>query len=231
MATVDELFVTPALKIVLADDSAPTPSEKSDALAQLNELIDEIDSEKLMLFQEFQEQFTLTSAISYTIGPGGVFNTTRPEHLVSAYFRETNGTIDYPIRILQSKAEYDRIALKTLGGFPDQLYYDNANPLGTIFVWRQNAGSLFLTSMKQVAEFSALSDVVSFPRGYRAFFKWNLAKRLFPAFNMPVPPDVNEMAAITMGKIRRRNEKNGQALNESAMLSNNLGVYDINRGY
>lgn len=231
MATVDELFVTPALKKVLADDASPTASEKADALGYLNELIDEWNGETLTLFQELQEQFTLTTATTYTIGTGGAFNTTRPETLVSAFFRETNGVIDYPLVIIRAKSEWDRIGQKTLGGFPSHLWYDNAYPLGVVNIWRQNAGLLFLTSMKQLTEFVALTTTVALPPGYRAALRWNLIKRLLSAFNQPPDQTVEELATFSLGKIRRFNQRNEQPVNESALLSNNLGSYDINRGY
>lgn len=231
MATVDDAIITPALKLVLQDDASPTASEKADGLAYLNELVDELNSEKLALFQEFQEQFTLTSASSYTIGSGGAFNTTRPETLVSAFFRETNGTVDYPIVVSTTKAEWDRIAIKTLGGFPQLIWYDNAYPLGTINIWRQNAGLLFLTSMRQITEFAALSTTFAMPASYRAMLKWNLAERLFAAFSQPPREDVSRIAATTLGKVRRHNRKPTEVQNESAYLSANLGTYDIQRGW
>lgn len=232
MATVDELIITPVLRLVLQDDITPTASEKSDALFYLNQLVDEWNSEELTVFEEFQEApLTLTLAIQYTIGPGGALSTTRPEHLVSATYKATGGLVDYPVDTTLTKSQWDRISVKTLGGIPQVLWYDQAYPLGILNIWPQGGGTLLLTTLKQITEFASLATTLAMPAGYRSALFWNLAERLLPAFNQAPRPDISEAASKTLGKIRRKNIKNGQVLNEAAYLTGNTARYDIERGY
>src|ERR1700749_5311714 len=43
--------------------------------------------------------------------------------------------IDYPMTLLQSREDYNRIALKTLQSFPGYLFYDSAWPIGVLYPW------------------------------------------------------------------------------------------------
>lgn len=225
MATALDLITAAASNIGVSN---LTSSEKTDALATLNTMMDSWNSERLTLYQEDEDQLTLTTSSSYTIGSGGTFNITRPERLISAFYRETSGTIDYPIRRFIDKAEWDLIPQKTLSGIPELIWYDTAYPLGTINIYPQRAGYLFLTSAKQLTEFASTSTSVSLPPGYREALIYNLSIRLGPVFELPVPQEVMLIAGQALGKIRSANrKKKGMSLD----LVNNARTPNISRGY
>lgn len=205
-----------------------TSAERTKALAALNTMIDSWNSERLTLFQEDEDQLTLTTSISYTIGSGGTFNVTRPVRLISAFYRETSGSIDYPIRRFIDKSEWDLIPQKTLDGIPELVWYDTAYPLGSINVFPQKAGYLFLTSAKQLTEFASTSTSVSLPPGYREALIYNLSLRLGPVFELPVPQEVMMIASRSLGAIRSANRKSkGMTLD----FVGNSQVPNISRGY
>jgi hypothetical protein len=203
-------------------------AEITTALGVLNTMIDSWNSERLTLFQEDEDQLTLTTASSYTIGSGGAFNITRPDRLISAFYRETSGTIDYPIRRFIDKAEWDLLPQKTLSGIPELIWYDTAYPLGSINIYPQKAGYLFLTSAEQLTEFAATSTSVSLPPGYREALIYNLSLRLGPVFELPVPQEVMMIASRSLGNIRSANKKKkGMALD----FVNNTRTPNIRRGF
>ena len=83
-----------------------------------------------------------TGAISYTVGPGGNIDTgigtsVRPAKLESAFLRQIQNSepnqIDYPLEILQSMEDYNRISLKSLSSFPGCIFMDPDWPLARIF--------------------------------------------------------------------------------------------------
>jgi hypothetical protein len=203
-------------------------AEITTALSRLNTMIDSWNSEKLTLFQEDEDQLTLTTASSYTIGTGGAFNVTRPVRLISAFYRETSGSIDYPIRRFIDKAEWDLLPRKTLSGIPELIWYDTAYPLGSINVYPQKAGYLFLTSAEPLTEFAATSTSVSLPPGYREAIIYNLSLRLGPVFDLPVPQEVMMIASRSLGAIRSANRKSkGMTLD----FIGNSRTPNISRGY
>lgn len=233
MATTAGNIINRALRLVeaLGDGETATAQESADCLEALNAMVDSWNAERLTLYQELQEQFTLTGVEAYTIGVGGVFNTTRPERLISGFFRPTGGTIDYPLS-LKTKAEWDRIYLKTYSTyFPQILWYDEAYPLGVIHIWPQSSGLLFLTTAKQLTEFATTADVLSLPAGYRDALAYNLAARIAPEYGAPARQDVVDAARKALGAVRRRNAKTAESIIETAYLSSQGRGYDINRGY
>lgn len=74
--------------------------------------------------------------ISNTIGPGQYYNTLRPDKILSAYFKQVNsGDVSYPLTPIWSREDYSKIALKSLSSWPSRYFYDNAFPVGNVFIW------------------------------------------------------------------------------------------------
>lgn len=226
MTTASDLIDRAAGKIGVANLKS---AERTIALSVLNDIVDAWNAERLTLFQEYQEQFTLTTSASYTIGSAGAFNTTRPEIIISAFYRESGGTVDFPIR-LTDKTDWDLIPSKTVSGIPEILWYDTAYPLGTINVYPQKAGLLLLTSARQLTEFASTSTTVSFPPGYRRAFIHNLAVDLAAEFEIQVPPQVAAIASSSLRVIKNANRKRVKMQNEFSTIGN-CPVPNINRGY
>lgn len=75
---------------------------------------------------------------SNPIGPGQYYNALRPDKVQSAYFiqRNTGQTpVSFPLRALWSWEDYARVALKDLNSWPQFFFYDNAYPVGNIYIW------------------------------------------------------------------------------------------------
>jgi hypothetical protein len=193
------------LRIVDIDDTA-TALQLANGLAALNGFIDELNTETTPLYQEDEDVLTLTGAASYTIGSGGTFNVSRPQHILSAFYR--SGTTDYPPMKIVSKTNFDWVFNKSLtGAQPEILWYEEDFPLGIIHLDPVPAsGSLVMTSLKQLTQFAASSTTVSLPPGYSDMLIFNLAVKYSPEGGI-LTPEISKQAAITLMKLRRKNKK------------------------
>lgn len=207
MATVRDLL-TGALKslTVLGEGDTATAQQITDALDVFNELVDHWNTKVLTLHQVKETSFTLTGAASYTIGPGGTINTTRPESIDRAWYRRDS--IDYPIAILDA-AQWAGIEEKSLSsGWPTDIYYETDSPLGKIWTYPlSNAGSIYLQTHELLTEATA-DTVVSLPSGYRKALRYNLAIDLAPQFGVEPSQAVVKAARESLADVKSRNNRN-----------------------
>lgn len=133
-----------------------------------------------------------TGAASYTVGPAGSFSTgtattsVRPVRIESAFVRLTDASIDnqpdFPVEIISTRQDYDRIRLKSLESFPSCLFYDPSWPLGTAYFWPIPAASIYTLFMTVLAQlpvvFATQADVINLPYEYYHAIVSNLAMRL-----------------------------------------------------
>lgn len=126
--------------------------------------------------------------VTYTIAPTMSFTTTdaqvEPPIPLNA--------VDQPIRILQSREDYNRISLKALQTFTYSLFYDPGFPLGTIWPYPSPNASLYglyISVKLPMTGFANLSDPVDLPPEYKTAILYNLADRLRSAYQIPIPPN------------------------------------------
>lgn len=185
----------------------PTSQQASDALSTANGMLESWSLERLYVYQIYDETVSWTSGqSSRTIGSGGNFSTTRPTHLMDGFTRISD--IDYPYRAIE-KPEYDSIADKTTQGpYPDVIYYDNTATLGVLYAYPvPNATvSIHLNTWKQLQSFTALTDVVTLPPGYRRAIESNLSVELQGDYpDIPLPASVVEVARQSKASLKTFN--------------------------
>lgn len=194
---------------VLGADEEPTSGEADDALAVLNSMLDGWATERMMVYQTRQENFTWPAATtSRTIGATGNFVTTRPIEIEGGFTRDS-GNNDYPYRVIGRDA-YDSLLLKSSPAFtPEYLFYDPGFSLGTIYLFGVPSGSLtlFINSRLQFTEVASLSTTVSLPPGYKRLIEYNLAVEFAPEFNVTVQPEVSRIATETKRAVKGVNQK------------------------
>lgn len=145
--------------------------------------------------------FLSTGAQTYTIGPVGNFNTgttansVRPAKIESAFIRQQDvgdDLPDFPIQILATRQEYDRISLKTLSSLPYYLWYDPAWPLGVLYFWPVPPASsyaLYVSVLEQLpVKFLTQAVVISLPYEYYWAIVTNLAMRLRGRYGIKTYP-------------------------------------------
>lgn len=190
----------------------PSATDTQDALADLNDMIDQWTTNRLLVWDLLNTGFTGDGRTTpYTVGPGGEYNLSpRPNRIESAFVRQLQnvGTnrVDTPLRVIDSREEYDRINLKTLASFPTAVFLDTAMPLASLYVypWPSPAGqyAIYITTKGVIPRITLVTDMDGLPRGYVAAFKFNLARRLRQAYGrgLRADPELNRFAsdAITV---------------------------------
>lgn len=220
MTTAADLINAGMRRLRIIDiDSTADATQLANGLLALNAMIDEWNAQKLTLYEEKElSALTLTGATSYTIGSGGALSTTRPERIISAYYR-LNSVDEAPLKIV-NKAEWDRLASKTESGTPELLWYDMAYPLGVLHLWpNPSSGSLYLTVALQLTEFAATSTSVSLPAGYRKALIDNFAV-YYGSEGGILTDQMREDARQSLATIKRRNsQKTSEVQLDVASLS------------
>lgn len=211
MTTAVDLFKL-ALKDLgaLGIGQAISPDDTADALSTVNMMLDSWQAERLMVYHLIDSAILSTGKQSYTVGLGGDFNIARPIKIASAYARLNPGTsnpIDYPVKMLDAREDYARIALKSLASFPEWAFYDAAMPLGNLFYYPvpNNSFELHILTMEQLPQFPTPATAITLPPGYLAAIRYNLAVWLCGMYQIDAPRSVQMLASGTKRVIKRMN--------------------------
>lgn len=220
MVIEDALGLTNAVAV----DQTLTADETSDCLRKLNDLLDLWSTQSLAVYGIANQSFnTVANTATYTIGPAGVWNTTRPVMLNEpAYATVSSVTFPYT-RINQQ--QYNLIAYKAqTGGGTDvsQFFlYVNDNPLGIVTLWPVPDSVFPITfSIDQVlTTATTAATVMAFPPGYFHAFTHCLAPILAPMFGKQASQDVKDEAKRSFGSIKRANQRPAVLQYDCALLS------------
>ncbi len=198
---------------VLASGESPSSSEASDGLTVLNEMIDSWSIQNLLVPNKTMETFPFVSnQQTYTMGPGGNFNTTRPLSIIRANIEFTSSSpyAEIPMEILTFE-QYAGIILKTItSDFPLYLYSDNANPLTNINVWpvpTNSANNIVLYTWKPLSDLASLTTTPTLPPGYERALRYNLAVELSAEYGKQLSPLVISIAQESKAEIKRMNHR------------------------
>jgi hypothetical protein len=230
MATANDL-ITRAYRRgrILGKDQVPSADEAADALAELNNLLDEWWNERLAVFHVLQENFPLVAGqASRTIGAGGNFATTRPLRLLDGCFVRRAG-VDSPVAVLEDRASYDGIRLKSASGQPEFVFYDAAVPLGTLYFWPtpDQGDTLFLNSPARLQSVATLVTQLALPPGYDRLVVNGLAIALCPEHGLEAPASVKSAFSQTKRVLKRTNAPAPVMSFDASLLPRSAG-YDIN---
>lgn len=215
MATTPQDIIRAALKKagILGVGQTALSEDTNDAFDDMQDMLGQWQRKRWLIWHLVDYAFTSTGATSYTVGPSGNFNINpRPDRIESAFFRQIVSSnpnqIDYPLQIIESREDYNRISLKTLSTFPQYLFYDSAFPTGLAYPWPLPLASIYqihLTVKETLAQFTSLGQQISLPLEYFAALKFNLAVRLRQAYQMPPDPILIGLAKDALNVIRNAN--------------------------
>lgn len=175
-------------------------NDLNDAWARAQWMLQQWERKRWLVYHLVTLSKTSTGAMSYTVGPGGDFDTgassVRPARLESAFLRQIQTTppnqIDYPLRILQSREDYNLIALKSLVSFPGAVFLDSGWPLATLYVWPVPNANIYAVHISILAQlpfkFANVASLVTLPYEYYSAILYNLALRLRPKYRLPTFP-------------------------------------------
>jgi hypothetical protein len=198
---------------VLATGENPSADEQQDAFYNLNRLIQQWSIQKLFIYSVTEEVFQFNpNQQLYTMGPGGNFNTTRPNKISEMNVRINGGTtsqLDIPMHILDNH-QWAKIGVKlTQSSWPTHVYPDYQYPLINLNFWPipQQAQGVEIFSYKSLTGFVTVNDTVILPPGYEDALIYNLAIRLCPEYGKASSEELQGLATASKMHIKIENDK------------------------
>lgn len=210
--------ITAALSDLGILQAGETP-DSADSETAFNRFNDWLDANKLLrglIFHRTRTTWTLGSAPNYSVGSQGTLNMARPtspSDIDGIAFYDTTIT---PILEMQAalftEDQFRLIPQKSLTStYPVGFHYDatfGVNGWGTLTPWPIPTSTTLkgvIYAKAPVEEFTATTDTIYVPPGYRRFFRTNLAIELASAFGVPVPPQVEQIARTSMHDVKTAN--------------------------
>ena len=206
-----DLRVVQTGEVVSADDAAL-------GLSRLNDWINTLATERLSVYTLTRTTWTLVAGTaSYTIGTGATVNIARPTGplaIENIGFQDTapDTTIEYNLGPPLTEDAYDAIAQKTLTStFPQVWYYNptyDASGYGVLIPYPIPTSTTLegvIYSLTPVSEFTAVTDTIALPPGYRRFLRTGLALELSSAFDAGITPALQQAASESKADIKRAN--------------------------
>jgi hypothetical protein len=186
--TVRELIFSSLRLIgVLAAGETPSNQETTDAFNALNIMLDSYSAQNLMIPAIVPETFTVVAGQqSYSMGPLGNFNTTRPTRIVDAQtvVLGSNPRQTLPLKVINID-QFSNIFVKSVQStIPLWLYNDNAFPSVNLNLWPvpQVNSQIDIWSQKNLAQFATLNDLVALAPSGNRMLKYNLAVEIAPEY-------------------------------------------------
>lgn len=183
----------------------------NDGLKRLNAMMAQWSRQRWLVYHLIDVAFTADGSLNYSIGSGGDLNYPRPDRVEAAFFRQLAGApgnlVDYPLEVLNSREDYNRIALKGMQSFPSVAFYDSGYPLGYVYIWPvpTDVYEIHLTLKATLSAFSSLNDEIILPPEYEEALRVNLAVRLKVKYQMPIDPQLIGLAKSALNVIRNSN--------------------------
>lgn len=230
-------------QVALAQDTA-------DAMTALQLMLKAWRQKRWLVFRlDWNTYPLLIGKQSYQVGPtmtppdfaaGGTY---RPANIQSCFLRQNVGSgpnsypIDFPMRILSSRQEYDRISLKSLQSWPASIYYDPIVPNATLYIWPipvQTLFSLYIAWQEDIdfaADQGAATELETYlPAETEEAIAYNLAMRLIVNYKLPPDQSVAAQARATLNTLRMTNFalqplRMPQSLRPGTRLRNPLGGF------
>ena len=214
-------LITSSLRTInaIASGETPTSEELTDALAQLNDLLENWSTQMQAVYMSQMEAFaTVGGQAAYTIGPAGNWNTTRPVYIDGNAICTFQG-VDFPVEQI-GQGQYNEIGLKTLQQpIVEQFLYQNSAPLGMIFLYPtpSQAVTISLNTQRVLSSVPTIATTLTLPPGYLLAIRYNLAVLLAPDYRKAVTDEVKSIAASSFGAIKRANTQKRQARFDAAL--------------
>ncbi len=202
--------------------------------SELNSMLDSWSNENLTCYAILEQTGTIQPGVSsYTIGPGGAFNMTRPLRILDgpgrAYLLDQNGD-KYPLDVV-TQDQWNLITQpNTNSDLPSTLFYDPQFPLGIINIYPEPYESfpIFWDSYLQLGDLSSLSTSLSLPPGYEKAIRDNLAIELAPYFpTAQVTPALIQAASKSKANVKRTNIRPTVAAYDPEIVAKARGAWNI----
>ena len=214
-------LITRAMKLakVISSGETPTAEESNDALAMLNDILENWSTESLSVWASANDVVaTVGGQATYTVGPTGNFNITRPRTVDGAYI--TLQGVDFPVQPI-GQLEFNAISLKAQQcAIPQFLLYVADFPLGSITLWPvpSQASPLTLSTPRLLTQIPALATAINYPPGAVKSLLYSLAIELATAFGAPLGAAMLALAADAKADYKRANKVPVRSYCDAALL-------------
>jgi hypothetical protein len=193
---------------VLDSGEALSTQQVADALAAMNNLIDQWGTDALMVYSEVRSVQTLVAATqSYTIGTGQAFNVPRPAAIAAAALINAAGPGN-EVEVCSARRWAELPDRQSQSYAVRHLFYDRGYPTGNIFVSPVPLGSgltLELLSYSPLTSFPDTSTSETIPAGYLRLMELGLAIELAPQYDMTVSPALQRNYNDAIARVRNLN--------------------------
>ena len=194
---------------VIGQGQTASAEDVNNSFTRMQWMIQQWQRKRYLVFHLVNITVTSTGQTTpYTIGPGQQFVIgTRPDRLESGcFFRQlvqsSPNQVDYPLELLESFEDYNRIALKALSTFPSYVFYDPAYPVGKLYFWPIPQANLYLmnvlvkATLIDIITASGLTTVLdsTLPNEYFKAIYESLAEILRSAYRLPPDPGLSGRA-------------------------------------
>lgn len=210
MASAGEI-INGSLRLIgaLAEGEVPSADTSADALMAMNQMIDSWNTERLMIYNTIDQQFTWPSdEITQTLGPTGDFVGLRPVALDdSTYYRDASTGVSYGIKFINQQ-QYNGIAVKTVTStYPQVMWINMEYPdiAMTIYPKPTRALEWHFVSVQELAQPATLATELAFPPGYLRAFRYNLAREIAAEFGIEPPRTVSQIAMVSKRNLKSQN--------------------------
>ena len=214
-------LITRAMKLakVISSGETPTAEESNDALAMLNDILENWSTESLSVWASVNDVVaTVGGQATYTVGPAGNFNINRPQRVDGAYI--TLQGVDFPLQPI-GQLEFNAISLKAQQSeIPEFLLYVADFPLGRITLWPvpSQALPLTLSTPRLLTQIPALATAINYPPGAVKALLYSLAIELATAFGAPQGAAMLALAADSKADYKRANKVPIRSYCDAALL-------------
>lgn len=213
---------------VLGVGQTPLAQDLTDAQNLLTLLMQQWRQKRWLVFRLDNVTFPITLwQPSYSVGPAVTTGTApdvvvtgnyRPANVQSCYLRQLVGSgpnsfpVDFPMRILRSRQEFDAIRLKSLGSWPSLIYYDPVIPNGQLYIWPipiQQIFELYIgfqQAIDMAAEGAQVVELTTLlPAETQLALMYQLALMICVGWKLPPDQELQAAARATMNTLRMTN--------------------------
>lgn len=190
----------------------------NDGLSYLNQMLAQWQTRRWLVPALTTVNALGNGQVSNTIGPSGHWDVTpRPDQILSGYVVQVN-TGQTPVSLqlspIDSRENYNLIAVKELNTLPNYYFYDNDwesgvdGGLGNVYLWPVPSSQyrIYLTVKKNLNfPNDDLNEVFALPPQYEEAIRTNLAIRICSAYGrLPLPTTIG-LAKVALNTIKKSN--------------------------
>ena len=235
MTTASDILTASARALgFLGETEVLSAASANNGLLGFNAMLDSWNGEGLTSYAWQEVTFSMVVGTqTYTIGPTGVWVTSRPVQIFDAWVTDSNN-LDYPLQIVPQD-KWNDIGDKNINSqIPTILFYDSQSPNGIINIFPVPLLNYTVTldCLLQQVDFSSLTQTLSMPPGYQRAYELNLALEMMGR-GWPCTLDDKQLARLTenasqaKGNIKRANIKEVIADYDGAIVSKSYATYNI----